>query len=152
MATPAQLKALKHYARAVREARRAHAEITEPGLAPRFQRLLEDLLPLLPAAPLLTIVAEFINPGVGRPDLALKRAGQPARAFVELKGLEKSTDGASWKPGTHDGRQFARFSELPHWAISNFHEVRLYNRGDNVGYAALLPPAALDPTRSDAAA
>jgi hypothetical protein len=152
MATPAQLQVIKTYAQGMRDARRAHAAITEPGLAPRFQQLLEALLPLLPAAPILTVVAEFINPGVGRPDLALKRPGEPARAFIELKSSDKSTDGSSWKVGTHDRRQFDRFGELAHWVISNFHEVRLYERRDDVGHAALVPLAALDPNRTDSAA
>ena len=151
MTLPALLDALKTYARRVRAARRANPGVTEPGLAPEFQRLVEALLPLLPAAPQLTVSPEFTNPGVGRPDIALKRPGEAARAFVELKALDKSTDGAGWKPG-HDRRQFERFKELPNWAISNFHEVRLYARREEQGAASIVPLAALDPESSDAAA
>ncbi|MGI8841688.1 MAG: hypothetical protein ACR2F8_13050 [Caulobacteraceae bacterium] len=151
MATDAQRLALKTYARHVREARRAHAGVTKPGLAPHFQALLVALLPTLPAAPQLTVVGEFENPGVGRPDIALKRPGEPARAFVELKSADKPTDGGAWH-APHDKRQFARFSEFAHWAICNFHDFRLYERDNTVGRAALVPEAALDHAQSDRAA
>lgn len=151
MTSDAQRLALRTYARAVRDARRAHAAVTEPGLAPLFQRLLIELLPTLPAAPQLTIVPEFENAGVGRPDIAFKRPGEPARAFVELKSIDKSSDGGQWR-SPHDKRQFERFSELAHWAICNFHEFRLYERGATIGYAAVVPAAALEPARSDHAA
>lgn len=150
MVSATQMTALREYARRVREARRADPSITEPGLAPQFQRLLEDLLPTLPAAPSLAVAPEFRNPGVGRPDIALKRPGQPARAFVELKAPDKSTDGASWKG--HDRRQFERFREFALWATCNFQELRLYERGSVLGFATLVPRGAFDPDQSDAAA
>ena len=149
MATDAQKLALRHYSRRLREARRAHPGVTEPGLAPEFHKLLVELLPTLPAAPALTVVAEFAEAGVGRPDIALKRPGEPARAFIELKSLDKQTDGRRWREQTHDGRQFKRFGEFPHWAISNFHEFRLYERDTDVGHATLVPEAAIDPARDE---
>lgn len=142
---------IKEYARRVREARRAHAAITEPGLAPEFYRLVQDLLPTLEAAPELIASPEYQNPGIGRPDIALIRKGQPARAYVELKAIEKSADGTKWRDA-HDKRQFARFSEFALWATSNFHELRLYERKDEVASASLVPKAALDPDRADARA
>ncbi len=152
MVAEPQLTAVKAYAKRIRDERRAHPGVTEPGLAPAFHQFLIDLLPHLPAAPHdLTPVAEFINPGVGRPDLAMKRPGELARAFVELKSLDKSTDGTRWK-GAHDRSQFARFREFPAWATCNFHEVRLYFRDEDQGHAALVPVAALDPNQTDAAA
>lgn len=152
MLSSAVRDALKSYARAVRESRRAHPNVTEPGLAPLFQALVEKLLPHLPAAPHdLTVLAEFINAGVGRPDLALKRPGEEARSFIELKALDKPTSGARWTT-PHDRRQFIRFSELPNWAVSNFHGFRLYARGEDQGQATLVPEEALDPNRDDAAA
>lgn len=151
MATDVQAQILKNYARRVREALRAHPENTEPGLAPEFHRLLVELLPTLPAAQPLTVVAEFENAGVGRPDIALKRAGQPARAFVELKAKGKTTDGSRWRDA-HDKRQFKRFSELAHWAVCNFHEFRYYEREESVAHAALIPEGALDPNRDDSRA
>lgn len=152
MITEAQCGVLKAYARRVREERRAHPGVTEPGLAPAFHQMLIELLPHLPAVPHdLTPLAEFINAGVGRPDIALKRPGEMARAFIELKALDKPTDGVKWK-GAHDTRQFGRFSEFAVWATSNFHEVRLYERGESQGNAVLVPEAALDPNRDAAAA
>jgi hypothetical protein len=97
VATEVQKQLLKDYARRVRDALRAHPANTEPGLAPHFHRLLVDLLPTLPAAPPLEALPEFQHAGVGRPDIALKRAGSPARAFIELKAKNKRTDGASWR-------------------------------------------------------
>ncbi|KPF82915.1 hypothetical protein IP78_03375 [Brevundimonas sp. AAP58] len=143
---------LKAYAKSIRDSRRAHPNVTEPGLAPLFQALVEKLLPHLPAAPHdLIVLAEFINAGVGRPDLALKRPGEEARSFIELKALDKPTSGARWTT-PHDRRQFIRFSELPNWAVSNFHGFRLYARGEDQGQATLVPEEALDPNRDDAAA
>lgn len=143
---------LKAYAKSIRDSRRAHPNVTEPGLAPLFQALVENLLPHLPAAPHdLIVLAEFINAGVGRPDLALKRPGEEARSFIELKALDKPTSGARWTT-PHDRRQFIRFSELPNWAVSNFHGFRLYARGEDQGQATLVPEEALDPNRDDAAA
>lgn len=151
MTTEPQRDVLKAYARRIRAARRAHPDVTEPGLAPEFQQFLVEILPLLPAAPDLTVLAEFINAGIGRPDFALKRAGETARAFVEMKALSKPTDGTRWTI-PHDKRQFARFSELPVWITCNFNEVRLYERDKDQGYAALVPDVALRPDQTDASA
>ncbi len=148
MATDAQRLSISNYARRIREARGAHRAITEPGLAPNFQRLLVDLLPTLPTAPNLVVVPEFENPGVGRPDIALKRQGQPARAFIELKSADKPTDPTRWRVA-HDQRQFLRFRELAHWSICNFHEFRLYERDSSVGHGVVVPEAALDPECGD---
>ncbi|WP_164512723.1 N-6 DNA methylase [Caulobacter vibrioides] len=120
-------------------------------MAPEFQQFLVEILPQLPAAPELTVLAEFINAGIGRPDIALKRAGEQARAFVELKAMDKPTDGSRWTT-PHDRRQFARFSEFSVWATCNFHEIRLYERAESKGNAALVPEEALDPSQSDTAA
>ena len=79
---------LVRYARRVRDLRRAHAAVSEPALAPAFQEMMENLLALVAGGPGITVVPEYANPGVGRPDIALVRAGAPARAFVELKGVE----------------------------------------------------------------
>lgn len=101
MPTPEQVTILKRYASRVREQRKANPAVSEPGLAPQFQTLLVELLPHLPGAVQLTVSPEFEKGGVGRPDIALKRPGEAARAFVELKAISKTTDGASWSPG-HD--------------------------------------------------
>ena len=80
---------LQHYAQRIRNLRRAHAAVSEPALAPAFQELLERLLADIAGGAGLTVVPEYTNPGVGRPDIALVRAGAPARAFIELKAPEK---------------------------------------------------------------
>jgi hypothetical protein len=83
------VESIIEYARRIRELRRAGPSNLEQALAPAFQRLLESLLPHI-SANRLVVVPEFATPGVGRPDIALKRAGQPARAFVELKARRSS--------------------------------------------------------------
>lgn len=143
--------ALLAYAARVRAQRLAHPTISEPALAPLFQRLLADCLPLLSVAPKLEIIPEFDNPGVGRPDIALKRPGEPARAFVELKHLSKPADPASWKDA-HDKRQYARFQSLGVWAASNFAAIHLFERDQEVASAIVVPKVALDPDTSDAKA
>ena len=94
----------KTYASALRKQLRANPAAIENALAPAFQKLVSDLLPHLPAVPELTVSPEFNKPGVGRPDIALIRPGQPPRAFVELKAPAKSADPRQWKT-PHDKRQ-----------------------------------------------
>ena len=88
---------LQAYALRIRELRRANPDVPETALAPAFQQLLQGLIPLLPIAPQLTVVPEYRNPGVGRPDIALVRQGAFARAFVELKAPAKSADPTRWR-------------------------------------------------------
>ena len=140
---------LKTYARAIRDQRRANPQVSEPALAPFFQQLLTALLPTIPAVPALTVGAEYVHAGIGRPDISLLRAGQPPRAFVELKAPAKSLDPNRWGQG-HDRRQFERFGELAHWGLSNFHEFRLFHRAELVGRAVIVPQEAFDPDRGNA--
>ena len=98
--------------------------------------------------PRLTVAPEFLNPGVGRPDIALVRQGAPPRAFVELKAPAKPADPSRWRD-PHDKRQFERFRELSSWAICNFTEFRLFHRGDEQGGASVVPEHALRPDRDD---
>lgn len=118
-------------------------------IAPRFQALLEGLLPEVTAAP-LRVLPEFQKPGFGRPDIALAQEGQPPRAFIELKAPDKSIMASQLRG--HDADQHKRFSELPFWALSNFLSIHFHERGEVVDRAEILPPAALDPSLSDARA
>lgn len=142
---------LVRYARRIRDLRRAHAAVSEPALAPEFQELIENLLLLVPGGPGITIVPEYANPGVGRPDIALIRPGAPARAFVELKAPDKSANPARWQT-SHDKRQRVRFAELSCWSSSNFAEMHLFERAEDQGRVVIVPARALDPTCTDAAA
>lgn len=142
---------LADYARDIRSLRMAHPDVSEPALAPKFQALLQQLLPLIPLAPALTIVPEFQQPSLGRPDIALKKAGQPARAFVELKQLDKPANPERWTT-PHDKRHFQRLKTLKSWAASNFIDIRLFERDRLVGEARIVPPAALDPATPEAKA
>lgn len=139
---------LKSYARRIRELLRVHPATNEPALAPAFQQLLTSLIPTLPAVVPLTVVPEFNNPGVGRPDIALKRQGQPARAFVELKAPTKRANPARWTDA-HDKRQGERLKELAHWSTSNFVDFCLLHRDELFGTAQIVPEAAIDPNVSD---
>ena len=142
---------LKHYAKRLRDQLRANANASEPALAPIFQELVANLLPLLPAVPALTVSPEFNKPGVGRPDIALIRPGQPPRAFVELKAPAKDADPEKWK-GAHDKRQFERLKELAHWSASNFADFHLFGRDVRQGSAAIVPPHTLKADTPDKAA
>jgi Type ISP C-terminal specificity domain/N-6 DNA Methylase len=144
------VEALQVFATRIRMLQRANADVPETGLAPAFQQLIETLLPLLPAAPVLTVVPEFRNPGVGRPDIALIRAGAPARAFIELKAPDRPGDPARWRG--RDKNQFIRFGELPCWGVSNFSEFRLFERDTEMGFANVVPARALRPDTPDASA
>ncbi len=141
---------LQTYARRIRDLRRANPDVPETGLAPAFQQLLESLIPLLPVPPRLTIVPEYRNPGVGRPDIALVRQGAPARAFVELKAPTKPADPTRWRGQDH--RQFERFKELRCWATSNFAELHLFQRDEELGSAPIVPERSLQPDQDDARA
>ena len=144
------LTALIAYAKRIREVRQAQPTNLEQALAPAFQQLLEAVLPLV-AANGLTVVPEFATAGIGRPDIALKRPGQPPRAFVELKAPNKPDDPARYKDA-HDKRQFDRFQSLPVWAVSNFVSLRVYHRGELIDAIEIVPARALDPATSDAKA
>ena len=115
-----------------------------------FQRLLEALLPLISSNELI-VVPEFATPGVGRPDIALKRAGQPPRAFVELKAPTKPGDPSRYRD-PHDKQQFERFKSLPVWAISNFSSLRVFKRNDLIASIEIVPEAALNAETTDASA
>ena len=142
------LTALIAYAKRIRELRQAQPTNLEQALAPAFQQLLEAVLPLV-AAPGLTVVPEFATAGIGRPDIALKRAGQPPRAFVELKAPNKPDDPARYKDA-HDKRQHERFQSLPVWAVSNFVSLRVYHRSELIDALEIVPARALDPATTDA--
>jgi hypothetical protein len=138
---------LQAYARRIRTLRRADANAPETALAPAFQQLVEALLPLLPAVPQLVVSPEFLNAGVGRPDIALVRPGAPPRAFIELKSPNKSADPTRWRD--HDRRQFERFKELNCWATCNFADLRFFNLGEEIGSASIVPERTLRPDQDD---
>lgn len=142
---------LLRYAQRIRDLRRAHAAVQEPALAPAFQELLESTLAEILVGAGLTVVPEFVNPGVGRPDIALVRAGAPARAFVELKAPDKPANPARWRV-PHDRRQAERLRELHCWAASNFIDVFLFERADEQATARIIPEQAIDPACDDARA
>ncbi|OYX92956.1 MAG: hypothetical protein B7Y74_10855, partial [Novosphingobium sp. 35-62-5] len=133
---------LKQYARSIRELLRADPAASEPALAPAFQELLKNLLPLLDAVPSLTVAPEYNKKGVGRPDIALIRQGQPPRAFVELKAPSKDANPERWK-GAHDKRQYERLKELRRWSSSNFAAFHLFSLDDCIGDAVIVPAKAL---------
>ncbi len=142
---------LKAYARRVREQFRGNPDTPETAIAPAFQRLIAELLPELDAVPELIVSPEYANPGAGRPDIALIRQGQPARAFVELKAPSKPADPNNWRDA-HDRRQFERLKELGHWATSNFAEFYLFHRDQPFGWAQVVPASALHAFCEDDAA
>ncbi|MFM9853384.1 MAG: type ISP restriction/modification enzyme [Sphingomonadaceae bacterium] len=142
---------LQMYAQNIRKQRQANPNVPETALAPQFQQLIENILPLLPAVPTLTVSPEFNKAGVGRPDIALIRQGQPPRAFIELKAPAKSADPERWKDA-HDKRQYERLKELGTWATSNFTGFHLFNRDAEAGEAIIAPAKALNPDTPDKAA
>ena len=144
------IESIISYARRIRDLRRAGPTNLEQALAPVFQRLLEELLPSISVQP-LTVVPEFATPGVGRPDIALKRPGQPSRAFIELKAPNKPGDPARYRD-PHDKQQFVRFQALPIWAISNFASLRVYRRNEPLDFVEIVPDLALNPETADARA
>lgn len=148
MSNAAISSALQVYAKGVRELLRANPATPENGLAPSFQALVVTLLPLLPTAPQLIVSPEFSKPGVGRPDIALIRQGQPPRAFIELKAPAKPADPDDWT-GAHDKRQYERLKELNAWATSNFAAFYLFSGEEGQGDATIVPPKALKPETPD---
>jgi hypothetical protein len=73
----------------------------------------------------------------GRPDIVLKRQGQPARAFIELNAPAKSADPERWKDA-HGKGQYERLKELGTWTTSNFTGFHLSNRGNAAGEVIIL--------------
>lgn len=139
---------LKSYARGIRDKLRGNPATPETGLAPTFQRLIEDILPTLPVIQQLVVSPEFLKKGVGRPDIALIKQGELPRAFIELKAPTKSANPKKWSTA-HDRRQYERLQELAHWSTSNFAEFRLFERDRQVASAGIVPAEALDPGTRD---
>lgn len=88
---------LAAFAASVRADREANPGIAGDGtalellIAPRFRLLVEAVLNEMEIiAPV--VLPEYNRRGVGRPDLAFARPGQPARAFIELKEPRKLLD------------------------------------------------------------
>lgn len=143
--TPIQ-SALAAYATNVRALRVSVPSADEPAHQPLFKALLDALLGQVPGVPSgILAVAEYIMPGVGRPDIALKLGGQPARAHVELKAQGKPVDEEPRGAG-HDRNQFRRFCNLPVWAISDCQRIALWNRSALCEATDLVPKRALDAT------
>jgi hypothetical protein len=149
--TRKQRLALKRYAKAVRETLRNGPTNIEQALAPAFKNLVDDVLPTLPLGAGLTSIPEYAKANIGRPDIALARAGQLPRAFIELKAPDKPLDPKRSRDA-HDRRQFTRFGELPTWALSNFGAIRFFRRAEGGLEVRVVPHGALDPTTSDAKA
>lgn len=142
---------LQNYAQRIRNLRRAHANVSEPALAPAFHEFLDQLINEITTSSGLSIVPEYANPGIGRPDIAFVRSGAPARAFLELKAPDKSANPTLWRT-THDRRQFDRLKELRCWASSNFIDIFLFDRDEEQSTARIVPQQALNPDQSDTAA
>ena len=146
---------LVDFATSVRADRAANPRIAGDGtafellIAPRFRTLVEAALSGMGIVP-PAVLPEYTRSGVGRPDLAFARAGQPARAFIELKEPRKPLTPQQWRG--HDADQFRRFGELPLWGLSNFAAMHLYRRAELVDQAEVVPAAALDPATSAARA
>jgi hypothetical protein len=149
MVTTAQLI---DYAQAVRAARRANAGAATEGtalellMAPHFQVFVQRCLP----ANGVQVLPEYRRAGIGRPDIAFARAGQPARAFIELKVPMNALSPPQLRG--HDRAQFRRFGSLPLWGFCNFHTIHLYERDKLRATSVILPAVALDPETSDAMA
>ena len=111
-------------------------------LAPRFQALIEAILPELMGTP-PNVLPEYRRRGVGRPDIAFIHQGSPARAFIELKQPYTALVPAQFRG--HNADQFERFCELPNWALCNFLSIQLYRRNEPGARAEILPPAAIEP-------
>lgn len=150
-------KHLVAFAAAVRADRAANPRIAGDGtklellIALTFRTLLQKVLAELGLAAPPAVLPEYDLGGVGRPDPALSHAGQPARAFVELKEPGNNLDTENWRG--HDADQFRRFCELPVWALSNDTKLRLFRRGDAIYEAdssprrrSTLPPLKLAPS------
>ncbi len=137
------------FATTVRADRAANPGIAGDGtalellIAPRFRTLVEDSLGAIGIAHPPAVLPEYTLGGVGRPDLAFARTGQPARAFIELKEPRKLLIPDEWRG--HDADQFRRFSELPLWGLSNFASVQLYRRSELIDEAGIVPATALEP-------
>lgn len=145
-------EALTEFAAAVRADRSASSGgmgdggALEPQIAPRFQRLLETILPEI-AGDDVRVLPEYERAGIGRPDIAFVRTGNPPRAFIELK--QPYLDLQPSRFTGHNKDQFQRFCELPVWALCNFCRIQLYRRDELILDADILPLEALAPSTSN---
>ncbi len=145
------VQALQEFAHTIRRDRKANPPASdgsglEPLLAPRFQTLVEAVLAEVSGKP-PRVLPEYRRPGVGRPDLAFVHEGSPARAFIELK--EPRLRLVPKKFTGHNKEQFARFANLPLWALCNFETIQLYRRNELEAEALVVPATVLDPDTAD---
>ncbi len=144
-------QALQEFAHTVRRDRKANPPTSDGSgleqlLAPRFQTLVEAVLAQISGKP-PRVLPEYRRSGVGRPDLAFAHEGSPARAFIELKEPRLRLDPKKFTG--HNKEQFARFSNLPLWALCNFEQIQLYRRDELEAEALVVPATVLDPDTAD---
>lgn len=145
------VQALQEFAHTVRRDRKANPPATDGSgleqlLAPRFQTLVESVLGEVAGKP-PRVLPEYRRPGVGRPDLAFVHEGSPARAFIELKEPRLRLEPRKFTG--HNKAQFARFSNLPLWALCNFERIQLYRRDELEAEALVVPATVLEPDTPD---
>ena len=145
------VQALQEFAHTVRRDRKANPPSAdgsglEPLLAPRFQTLVEAVLAEVSGKP-PRVLPEYRRSGIGRPDLAFVHEGSPARAFIELKEPRLRLEPKKFTG--HNKEQFARFSNLPLWALCNFETIQLYRRNELEAEALVVPATVLDPDTAD---
>ncbi len=145
------VQALQEFAHTIRRDRKANPPASDGSgleqlLAPRFQTLVEAVLAQISGKP-PRVLPEYRRSGVGRPDLAFAHEGSPARAFIELKEPRLRLDPKKFTG--HNKEQFARFSNLPLWALCNFEQIQLYRRDELEAEALVVPATVLDPDTAD---
>ncbi len=133
---------LEVYCDNVRETRRHPGHHPETSLYPHFERVISGLASALGYD--VQIIQQYTQKEIGSPDFGISHAGGPIVSSIEAKPPDE-------RLGQFTGRskeQFDRYMRLPNLIYTNYWELRLYQNGEMVARAELVPPQCLEPQQS----
>ncbi|MDD3581124.1 MAG: N-6 DNA methylase [Desulfobacca sp.] len=126
------LAAIITYCQRIRQIRQDPGHHPETSLYGPLETLLKELASLFDQT--LKIIPQYSLGGIGSPDFGIEPAGK-SLAFLEAKEPDKDLS----RLKGHDQQQLDRYLELPNLLLTNFWEMRLFQEGELVQQATLVP-------------
>jgi predicted helicase len=129
---------LELYCERIRETRRDPSHSPEKSLYRHFEEVLERIASILGKE--VSLIQEYNEEGIGSPDIGVNLPGG-SMSYVEAKRPSNSLSGFTGR----ERDQFKRYQRLDNLIYTNFWRLKLFQRGDLVETAELVPSASLDP-------
>jgi len=133
---------LSSYCEDIRETRSDPAHSPERSLYRHLEELLEGISPLLGTD--VSVIQEYNEEGVGSPDIGVNLP-DGSTSYIEAKRPDSSLRGFTGRE--HD--QLERYLRLDNVIYTNFWRLKLFQEGEPVETAELVPFDSLDPNTSD---